>query len=190
MKTVSLSGSLRENVGKKDAKKNRNEGKIPCVLYGGKEEIHFAVEDKSFKPIVFTPYAHIVNLNIAGNKYAAVLQDIQYHPVSDEILHADFLELVEGKPINVTIPIRITGSSTGVLRGGKLVKKYRKLKVRGLAADIPNEITIDITNLEINDNYKVSDIKIDKVKLLDYPTSVIISVESTRAVTEGETPKA
>jgi len=182
MKTVSMSGSLRENVGKKDARKNRADGKIPCVLYGGKEEVHFVVDEKDFGPVIFTPYIHLINLTVNKQQYQTILKEVQYHPVTDEILHVDFLELIPGKPIIVSLPIRIQGSSKGVLRGGRMVKKFRKLKVKALPEHLPDEILIDITELEINDIIKVGDIQIDHVQMLDIATSTVVSIASTRAV--------
>ena len=179
-----MSGSLRENVGKKDAKKNRAEGKVPCVLYGGKTELHFAVNVKDFGPVIFTPYSHVINLSIDGNNYQTILQDVQYHPVTDEILHVDFLELQPGKPVVVSLPIRIEGVSAGVLRGGKLVKKFRKLKVKALPEFLPDEIKLNISNQDINDSIKVSDINLDNVLFLDAPSGLVVSVISTRAVEE------
>jgi large subunit ribosomal protein L25 len=187
MKTVSMSGSLRENVGKKDAKKNRAEGKVPCVLYGGKDEVHFAVVEKDFGPVIFTPYSHIINLTIAGKEYRTILQDVQYHPVTDKILHVDFLEIKENKEVTVSIPIRIEGVSEGVLRGGKLVKKFRKLKVRALPNNLPDEIKVNISGLDINGTIKVSDIILDKVTFLDAPAGLVVTVLPTRAV-EAEVP--
>jgi len=182
MKTVSMSGLLRANVGKKDAKLTRVSGKVPCVVYGGKEELHFAVDEKELQTIIFTPYTFLVNLDIEGRKITAIVQDVQYHPVSDKTLHVDFLEVTPGKPIITSLPIRIEGNSVGVLRGGKLVKKFRKLKVKGLFEHMPEEIKINITNMEINDVVKVSDIKIPNIQLLDVPNNMVVSVASTRAV--------
>jgi large subunit ribosomal protein L25 len=187
MKTVSMSGSLRENVGKKDAKLNRATGKVPCVLYGGKDEVHFAVIEKDFGPVIFTPYAHLIHMTIAGKEYQTVIQDVQYHPVTDKILHVDFLEVLPGKPVVISIPIRIEGVSEGVLRGGKLVKKFRKLKVKALPTDLPDEIKVNITNLDINDSIKVSDITLNKVTFLDSPNGLVVTVLPTRAV-ETEVP--
>jgi large subunit ribosomal protein L25 len=187
MKTVSMSGSLRENVGKKDAKKNRASGKVPCVLYGGKDEVHFAVNEKDFGPVIFTPYAHIINLSIEGKEYQTILQDVQYHPVTDKILHVDFMEVLPGKQVIVSVPIRIEGVSEGVLRGGRLVKKFRKLKVRALPADLPDEIKVNISGLDINGTIKVGDIVLDKVTFLDAPAGLVVSVLPTRAV-EAEVP--
>ena len=182
MKTVSMSGSLRANVGKKDAKLNRASGKVPCVVYGGKEEIHFTIEEKVLGTLIFTPYTFLIDLDIEGKKLTTTLQDVQYHPVSDQILHADFLEVTLGKPIIVSLPIRVVGSSIGVLRGGKLVKKARKLKIKALAEYIPEEITVDISQLEINDTVKVADIKMPHVEILDNASNLVLSIASTRAV--------
>ena len=186
MKTVSLSGSLRENVGKKDAKKHRREGNVPCVLYGGGEQIHFAVPEKGFKEIIFTPNSYIVELQIAGKKYIAILKDAQYHPVSDQILHVDFLQIFEDKPVAISIPIRITGVSKGVLRGGKLIRKYRKLKIKGLPKFLPDEIVVDITSLNVNEVRKVMDLKIDNLEFLDPPTSIVVAVKAARALAADE----
>jgi large subunit ribosomal protein L25 len=187
MKTVSMSGSLRENVGKKDAKKNRAEGKVPCVLYGGKDEVHFAITEKDFGPVIFTPYAHIINLTVDGKEYQTILKDVQYHPVTDKILHVDFMEVLPGKPVIISIPIRIEGVSEGVLRGGRLVKKFRKLKVKALPENLPDEIKVNISGLDINDVIKVGDITLDKVTFLDAPAGLVVTVLPTRAV-EAEVP--
>jgi len=187
MKTVSMSGSLRANVGKKDAKMNRASGKVPCVIYGGKEELHFAIEEKILEKIIFTPYTFLIDLDIEGKKFTATLQDVQYHPVSDKTLHADFLQVTKGKPIIVSLPIRVEGSSPGVLRGGKLVKKFRKMRVKGLSEHMPEEIVINISKMEIEDSLRVSDIKIPNIEILEVMSNLVISVASTRAV-EPVTP--
>ena len=193
MKTVSMSGSLRENVGKKDAKMNRREGKVPCVLYGGKDQIHFLANDKDFKDIIFTPEVCFIDLAIDGKQYKATLQDVQYHPVSDNILHVDFLEITDGKPIIMYVPIKVTGTSPGVLRGGKLVTKMRRLKVKGMSDVLPDDIKIDINNLEIGDYVKVNNLNVTGVEFLDVPTSIVVTVKSTRGVedaaAEGEEKK-
>lgn len=182
MKTVSMSGSLRANVGKKDAKMNRAEGKVPCVIYGGKEELHFTLNGKDLDTLLFTPYTFLVDLNIDGKKFTATLQDVQYHPVSDQTLHADFLQVTPGKPIVVYLPLRIEGNSPGVLRGGKLIKKFRKLKVKGLSDHMPEEITLNISKMEIEDTIRISDIKIPNIEVLEVPGKMVVSVASTRAV--------
>ena len=190
MKSVSISGSLRESVGKKDAKKHRREGNVPCVLYGGKEQIHFVAEEKSFKKLVYTPESFTVKLNVNDKDYNAILQDIQYHPVSDNILHADFLEIFDDKPVVMHIPVKVTGNSQGVLKGGKFIQKLRKLKIKSLPTYLPDSIDLDITPLEINDSIKVSDIKRDKVTFLDAPSAVIVGVRVTRVAVEEATTAA
>lgn len=182
MKTVSLSGSRRENVGKKDAKAQRVAGKVPCVIYGGKEQIHFTTNVVNFKPILYTPASYLINVNVEGKEYLTILQDLQSHPVSDNILHADFLELDPKKPVIISVPIKVTGVSPGVLSGGKLVKKFRKLKVKALIEHLPDEINISIGDLNINQSIKVSDIKLDNVEFLDIKNAIILSVQSTRNV--------
>jgi len=192
MKTVSMSGSLRENVGKKDAKKHRKEGKAPCVLYGGKEQIHFTIEEKAFAKILFTPEVYTLKLNLDGKEYDAILQDIQYHPVNDKVLHADFLELIPNKPFIIGIPVILKGTAPGVIGGGKLHKKLRKLTVKGLADDIPEDFTIDIGTMEIGDSVQIKDINIKNLELLDIPNSVVVSVKTSRiaaGMEEGEVPE-
>ena len=184
MKTVSMSGSLRENVGKKDAKKNRREGKIPCVLYGGKEQIHFQMEEKAFIKIVFTPEVYILKINIDGTEYNAIMQDIQYHPVSDAILHADFLEIHPGKHISIGVPVILKGTAIGVLQGGKLIQKLRRVRVKGLIDDLPEDIDIDITDITIGGSVKIRDLELDKLELLDPANSVIVRVKTARVIEE------
>jgi large subunit ribosomal protein L25 len=188
MKAVSISGSLRENVGKKDAKRNRREGRIPCVVYGGKEQIHFSVDDKAFGPLIFTPHTYSVNLDIDGRKLSAIIQEVQYHKVSDSVLHVDFFEINPAKPITLAIPVFFDGVSAGVLKGGKLIKKFRKLKVRALIENMPDEIRVDVTALDILDSSKISDLKIENLEFLDPKNSVMAFVKPTRATAEVATP--
>jgi large subunit ribosomal protein L25 len=187
MKKVSISGALRADVGKKDAKKHRKEGNVPCVLYGGEKQIHFVGSEKDFGKIIFTPEAFLVNLVIDGTEYHAILQDIQYHPVTDKILHMDFLQVFDNKPVSIAVPVRFTGTSKGVLRGGKLTKKYRKLMIKALPAYLPDEVVVDITELNIGQAIKVLDLKMENVEFLDVPTSVVATIQTTRgAAGEGE----
>ena len=190
MKTVSMSGSLRENVGKKDARKVRLEGKVPCVLYGGTEQLHFSVPEKDFKNVIFTPEVCFIDLTIDGKEFKASLKDVQYHPVTDNILHVDFLEIIEGKTIIMSIPLVVTGSSTGVLRGGKLIRKLRRIKVKGLPHLIPDNITIDITDLDIGDSVKVSSLKSEGIEFLDSKNIELVAVKMTRAVEETPAEEA
>jgi len=182
MKKVSLSGSLRENVGKKDAKAVRNAGKVPCVLYGGDSQLHFTTEVANFKPIIFTPNTYLIELDLSGTKYDVILQDVQYHPVSDKVLHADFLLAPEGKPVTVSMPVNINGAAPGVLRGGNLYVISTKLKLKGLVKDIPEFIDVDISKLEIGDSIKIKDLKIDKITLLTPANTVVAAVRTARAL--------
>jgi len=187
MKTVSLSGSLRENVGKKDAKKHRKEGNVPCVLYGGKEQIHFIVDDFAFSKLIFTPEVNLVNLDIEGKTTLAILQDVQYHPVTDKVLHADFLVVSEDKPITVGLPIKTVGVAPGVLAGGKMLKKMRKMIVKGMVADVPEIITIDISKMTLGSTIKVKDVAVKGLTFLDVPSAVVISVKTARVIVAEET---
>ena len=181
MKAVFMSGSSRSNVGKKDAKALRVEGLVPCVLYGGDSQIHFSVNETQFKPLLFTPDVHTVDLEIDGKSYKAVLQDIQYHNMKDNVLHADFLQLHESKPVIIQIPVRTSGNSAGVRAGGKLVTKLRKLKVRALLSDLPDFINIDITPLEIGMGVKVREVNVPGLTLLDAQNVDVVAVTATRA---------
>lgn len=182
MKSVKLSGSLRANVGKVDAKATRLKGFVPCVIYGGKEQIHFEADERAFKPIIFTPNAHIVEIELGGKTYQTVLQETQYHKITDKLIHADFLEIVEGKPVTANIPVAIVGQSEGVKKGGKLVLKMRKLKVRGIAQKLPDTITVDISKLDIGDSIAVGDLNVADTTLLNAKNVSVVSVVTTRAV--------
>ncbi len=181
MKKVSVSGSPRGNVGKKDAKRLRREGNVPCVVYGGKEQIRFFTSEKSFKDIVYTPDACIVQLDIDGKKMEAVLQDIQFHPVTEKILHADFLEIFPDKPVKMAIPINVVGDSPGVIAGGKLMTKRRRLEITALPDKLPAEIDIDISSLEIGDSVTVGSLELEDIEFLDPENSVVVMVKSARA---------
>lgn len=190
MKSVTLSGSLRTNVGKVNAKAVREKGNVPCVIYGGKEQIHFEADIRAFKPVIFTPNAHIVEIDLGGKVYKTVLQEAQYHKINDKLIHADFLEIMDGKPVTANIPVTMTGQSDGVKKGGKLVLKMRKLKVRGIADKLPDTIEIDITKLDIGDSVAVGDITVEGATLLNAKNVSVVSVTTTRAVAAAETNAA
>lgn len=162
---------------------------MPCVLYGGKEQLHFTLEEKTFNQVIFTPDVFVVKLDINGKNYDSILQDVQYHPVTDYVLHADFLELRPGKPISVALPIHLKGVSKGVLQGGKLMKKKRKLKVHGLVEHIPESIDIDITELNVGQSLRVEDFSLPNLHLMDAPRDMVVTIASTRAST-ATTPGA
>ncbi|MDR2978906.1 MAG: 50S ribosomal protein L25/general stress protein Ctc [Bacteroidales bacterium] len=182
MKSVSISGSLRENVGKKDAKAQRAKGMVPCVLYGGANQCEFVVPAEQFRHLLYTPEVQYAELTVGDKKCNAIVQATQFHPISDKLLHVDFLEVVDGKPITIEIPVHVTGTSPGILRGGKLSKKVRKLKVKGELQHIPEHIMVDISNLDINDTFKVSNLPADNVEFLESPNKIILSVLTTRNV--------
>jgi large subunit ribosomal protein L25 len=186
MKTVSLSGAPRAHVGKKDAKKHRKEGKIPCVLYGGKEQVHFVVKDLDFEKLIFTTDVYKVTLDVDGKEYNAILQDVQYHPVTDKVLHADFLLIDKKKPIIVGLPVTFTGDVPGVIAGGRLIKKMRKIVVKGLIDDMPDFIEVDMSKLHIGDSIKIKDLDINKLDCLDNPTSVVVMVKTARGILDLE----
>jgi large subunit ribosomal protein L25 len=186
MKIVSLSGSTRASVGSVNATALRNEGKVPCVIYGGKEQVHFSALEKDFKTIIFTPDACQVEVNIDGKKYLTILQETQFHRLTDRLIHADFLEIVEGKPLTMQIPVRTVGTSEGVRAGGKLTIKLRKLKVRGLANKLPDTIDINIEKLVIGKSVTVGEINIEGVELLNAKNVSVVSVNTTRAVAQAE----
>jgi large subunit ribosomal protein L25 len=180
MKTVSMSGSSRESVGKKDAKLQRSEGRIPCVLYGGKEQYKFTADEKSFAQIVFTPDSYFIKLTIDGKSHDCILKDIQYHPVSDTILHADFIEFSMDKPLTMSVPVHFTGNAPGLIKGGQLIKKFRKLNVRALPGDMPESVVIDISNLDIDQKITIGELVQEKYTILEKPERYIIAIRATR----------
>jgi large subunit ribosomal protein L25 len=190
MKSVAMSGSLRANVGKKDAKALRVKGLVPCVLYGGAEQVRFAVDERAFKNVYYTPDVNTVEIDVEGKKLIGILKEVQLHPVTDRILHADFLEVVSGKDTTVSLPVVFEGTSPGVRAGGKLIRKMRKLSVRGPIEKMPDQITIGIEKLEIGDTVFVSDMNIDGLSFLDKPNSTIVTVRVTRNVAEEEVKPA
>lgn len=190
MKSVSISGSPRANVGKKDATALRNAKQVPCVLYGGKEQVHFAVLAADFKDLIYTPHVHTVEIEVAGKKFNAIMQEAQFHKVNDSLLHVDFLEIIAGKPVTMNIPVKTTGTSPGVRAGGKLVKKLKTLKVRGLVEKMPDTIDIAIDSLEIGQGVRVADIKIDGLTMLNAANVTVVGVQTTRAAAAEATAAA
>ncbi len=190
MKSVSLSGTTRACVGKKDARNHRREGQVPCVMYGGKEQIHFVVNEKELMKLLHTPVVTLFDLLIDGKNFPTLVQDVQYHPVTDRLLHVDFKQILPEKMVTIGVPIRIIGTSPGVLRGGKLVKKMRKLTIKALAQNLPDEVVVSIDTLDIGQTMKVSDMTMENVTFLDAPSSVIIGVRTARTVVEETGPGA
>lgn len=180
MKTIEIKGSLRTELGKKSSKQIRKTGNVPCVIYGKEKNIHFHAHENAFKNLVYTPEAHLVKLSIEDKVYNAVLKDMQFHPVSDKILHADFIETLDNKAVIINIPIKVSGDSVGVISGGKLVIKKRSLKVKGLPADLPEFLPVDITNLKIHDSFKVGDLSFSKIELLDPKRLMVLTIATSR----------
>jgi len=181
MKKVSISGSPRENVGKKDAKLNRKQALIPCVLYGGKEQMTFTVDEKALMKLICSPEVFTVELGLGKKSINCVIKETQFHPVTDKVIHVDFLEIFENKPVVIDIPIKLVGTAPGVLSGGKLQTKIRKLKVKGFYTKLPDNIDVNISSLEIGSTIKVNELKIEGIEFLDNPNSVIAMVKLTRA---------
>lgn len=180
MKTAQLSGSIRTNVGKKDATAVRNAGMVPCVLYGQGEQTHFAVKKNDIEKIVFSPDVYQVVLDIDGKKASGIIRELQQHPTKDTVMHVDFLELSATKPVKVGLPVRLTGSSRGVIAGGKLMQVFRRLNCIGLPQDLPEAIILDITKLKIGKSIRVGSIDIPGVKFLDPANAVVVSVKMAR----------
>jgi large subunit ribosomal protein L25 len=185
MKTAQLSGSLRANVGKKDAKALRNEGLGPCVLYGQGEQTHFAVKRVPLEKLVFSPNVYQIELDIDGKKAKAIIRELQQHPTKDTVQHIDFLELNDTKEVRVKLPVRLTGSSRGVRAGGKLMQVFRHMQCQGLPSALPEEIKIDISPMRIGHSFRVSNIEIPGVKILDPANAVVVSVKMARGAVKG-----
>ena len=186
MKSIAISGSRRENVGKRDAKELRYEGKLPAVLYGGKTQIHFSVSATDLKDLVYTPDVQFVDLEVEGVKAHAIVQEIQFHPLTDLPLHVDFLELDEKKQVVMEIPVKLTGTSPGVKTGGKLVQKLRKLRVRAFPKDMPQYVEVSIAELEVGKSVGVDELKFKGFEIMNNADDTIVSVTMSRALKQAE----
>lgn len=191
MKTFDLKGEVRKDVGKKSTKALRGKELVPCVLYGGEENIHFSVEEKALRNLIYTPNVYLINLNIGGKVIQAIMQDLQFHPVTDKVEHIDFLQIQEDKQVKIAIPVKLKGLAEGVKQGGKLMLKMRTLRVRGLSKDLPDTLDIDVTNLSLGKTIKVSDCSFDNLDLLDNTNSVVATVRLTRSAisAQADTPE-
>ena len=182
MKSITIKGSKRESVGKKATKALRNAEMVPCVLYGANEPVHFAAKELDFSKLVYTPNAHTVVLDLEGQSFNAVLQDIQFHPVSDRILHVDFYELNEGKEISMDIPVEVQGAAPGVLNsGGTLIRNKRKLRVRALPKNLPDTIVADISGLELGNKLYTAQLASEDYTFLHPDNTVVCQVKTSRA---------
>jgi len=182
MKSITINGSERESVGKAATRNLRDAGMVPCVLYGGSAPVHFAAEEKAFKNLVYTPNVHTVVIDLGNGKtFNGILQDIQFHPVSDKILHIDFYQLDENKEIMMEVPVKIVGNSKGVMAGGTLRLNVRKLKVKALPKNLPDFVEADITNLEMGNKLYVTKLPVDNFKILNPDNTVVCQVRISRA---------
>jgi large subunit ribosomal protein L25 len=181
MKTIEIIGYRRANLGKGESQKLRDEGQVPCVLYGGDNQVHFYAPMILFREVVYTNEAHFVHLNSEGEESQAILQEVQFHPVSEVILHADFLRISEDRKIKMSIPARLVGLAPGVNKGGALVQKRSALKVYGFPKDMPDHIDVDVSTLDFHHAIKVSDVKIAGLEFKDPKQASIAVVEVPRA---------
>lgn len=186
MKSIAISGSLRQNVGKRDAKELRYQGQVPAVLYGGQEQTALSVSAADLKPVLYTADVVIVELNIDGQTKRAIVQDAQFHPLTDVVTHVDFLELFDDKEVSLNIPIKLTGTSPGVKMGGKLVQKLRNLRVKALPGSLPQEIEVPMESLEVGKSYRVSQVQLENAKVLNNADDTIVSVIMSRALRQAE----
>ena len=186
METIEIIGYKRANLGKKNSKKLREEGNVPCVVYGGNEQLHFHSPMILFRDLIYTPGANFVKLNIEGVEKDAILQDIQFHPVSEVILHADFLELQENKKIKMEIPVKIIGDSPGVQQGGKILIRIRKLSLMAYPKNMPSFVEVDISELQLGKSIQVEELLNDQYDILNSPLVSVVSVNVPRVKIEVE----
>ncbi len=181
MKSVTIKGEKRESLGKKEAKKLRAQELIPAVLYGGEDVVHFTVPFSELRKLVYTPSIFLIDIDIEGKVYKAIMQDIQWHPVEEQILHVDFMKIEEGKLVKIAVPVKLDGLAKGVKAGGKLKKNLRLLKVKALAGNLPDVIEINVSKLGIGQSIKVADLNFDNIEFLDSKSNVVVSVITSRA---------
>jgi large subunit ribosomal protein L25 len=181
MKTFQLAGQLRADMGKKATKAVRAAGLIPAIIYGGEKEITFSVKKEDVRTLIYTPDIYTVELTIEGQTYTAIIQDIQFHPVTDEILHLDFLQVFPDKAITIEVPVKLEGLADGVKQGGKLSLEIRKLRVKALYTDVPERLVIDVTELGLGKTLQVGQLAFDNLELLNAKNAVVCAVKLTRA---------
>jgi large subunit ribosomal protein L25 len=180
MKEFNITGKERNKTGRKNSQRERRDSLVPCVIYGGKENIHFSTQLNSFNNLVYTPNVYLININIEGKNHKAILQDVQFHPVTDKIIHADFYEVFDDKEVTISIPVKLTGSSPGVQKGGLLREKRRTLSVRGLPKNLPDYLEVDISGLEIDDNVHIGDLSFDNLEIMDPGEAMIVTIISLK----------
>ncbi len=181
MKSFELKGKLRKELGKRATKAVRRENSVPCVLYGGGSNVNFTATNADLRNLVYTPEVYLVSLDIDGNKCNAIVKEIQFHPVTDRVLHMDFLQVIEDKPVVVEIPVKLEGLAEGVKAGGKLSLETRKLRVKGLYTQIPEHIVIDVTTLGLGKSIQVGAVSLPELEILNAKNTVVAQVKLTRA---------
>ncbi|CDS93993.1 MULTISPECIES: 50S ribosomal protein L25/general stress protein Ctc [Sphingobacterium] len=186
MKSIAISGSVRQNVGKRDSKELRYVGNVPAVLYGGSTQTHLSVSAADLKAVLYTPEVVFIDLNLDGKTVKAIVQDAQFHPLTDLVTHIDFLELNDEKEVTINIPVKLTGTSPGVKLGGKLVQKLRKLRVKALPGDLPQEIEVPMESLEVGKSFRVAQVVLENAKVLNNSDDTIVSVIMSRALRQAE----
>lgn len=184
METIEIKGTVREQVGKKFTKQLRKELQVPCELYGGEENIHFYAHENDFSSLIYTPNVYIVKIKIKRKVYKAIIQDIQFHPVTDKILHIDFLQVADDKKINIAIPVKLHGLAQGVKQGGNLQLLRRKILVRGVVKDLPDVLNINVENLGLGKTIQIGELSFDKLELLEPKNTVVVSVKVSRISVE------
>lgn len=183
MEIVSIKGEERKDLGKKATKQLRADGKIPCVLYGKDELVHFTITSKQVKPLVYTPDFKLANIELNGKEYRCILKDMQWHPVKDSILHIDFLRLIDSLPIKLEVPIRFVGSSPGVKIGGKLLQKVRRVKIKTIPEHMVSEVELDISTLELGQSIRIRDIKVNEhTEIMQQPGTPVATIEIPRSL--------
>ena len=186
MKTISINGSLRTDLGKTGAKEARKNELVPCVMYGADKQLHISIDRKSFDKIIYTANVYNVLITVDGTEYSTFLKESQFHPVTDAPMHADFIILEESKEVSVSLPVVLTGASIGVKNGGKLRTPMRKVKVSGLLANIPDTVEIEISKLRIGQSIKVGAMAIEGLQFLDPASNVIVAVKTARGAVDGD----
>jgi large subunit ribosomal protein L25 len=181
MKTFELKGTLRADLGKKAANAQRSSDSVPCVLYGGKENVHFTATNSDLRKLIYSPDVFVVALDVDGVKCNAIMKALQFHPVSDKVLHIDFLEVSEAKPVAVELPVKLEGLAEGVKAGGKLSLEMRKLKVKGIYTQIPERIVVDVTSLGLGKTIQVGSVSVPGLEILNAKNAVVAQVKLTRA---------
>ncbi len=186
MEAIAIKGSVRKTVGKKESKSLRKEGLVPCVIYGANDPIHFQVDERDFKDLVYTPNVYVVKVSVDGTEYTTYLKDIQFHPVTDRVMHADFFAPKEGQKVSLKIPVRTTGNAIGVLNGGRLRIPQRKITVEGLLENIPSEVSIEISSLRIGNGVRIGELSIPNVEFTDASNNYAVFIKTARGAIEDE----